>query len=62
MRRAQSVRHYTRASVPTTGTDDLGLLKEIPEESTEVTLRKQLLEKEKENDKVCVSSHLSPPS
>jgi len=52
MRRAQSVRHYTRPSVPTTGTDDLGVLKEIPEESTEVLLRRQLLEKEKENDKL----------
>ncbi|KAI0253202.1 hypothetical protein BJV78DRAFT_1194919 [Lactifluus subvellereus] len=52
MRRAQSVRHYTRSSVPTTGTDDLGVLKEIPEESTDVMLRRQLLEKEKENDKL----------
>ncbi len=52
MRRAQSVRHYTRASVPTIGTDDLGALKEVPEESTEVALRRQLLEKSKENDKV----------
>ena len=56
MRRAQSVRHYTRSSTSTvtgaTGTDDLGVLKEVPEESTEVTLRRQLLEKEKENDKV----------
>ena len=54
MRRAQSVRHYTRASASTaaTGTDDLGMLKEVPEESTDVTLRRQLLEKEKENDKV----------
>jgi len=54
MRRAQSVRHYTRAtaSVAATGTDDLGVLKEVAEESTEVTLRRQLLEKEKENDKL----------
>ena len=52
MRRAQSVRHYTRGSVSTIGTDDLGALKEVPEESTEVTLRRQLLEKSKENDKV----------
>ncbi len=56
MRRAQSVRHYTRSSASTaaaaTGTDDLGVLKEVPEESTEVTVRRQLLEKEKENDKV----------
>ena len=53
MRRAQSVRHYTRASVPTTGTNDMGVLKEDPEESTEVSLRRQLLDKSKENDKVC---------
>ncbi|KAI9455941.1 hypothetical protein BJY52DRAFT_1384578, partial [Lactarius psammicola] len=52
--RAQSVRHYTRSSTSAaaTGSDDLGVLKEVPEESTEVTLRKQLLEKEKENDKL----------
>jgi len=55
MRRAQSVRHYTRASVshvPTTGADDLGVLKEAPEESTDVMLRRQLLDKSKENDKL----------
>jgi len=52
MRRAQSVRHYTRASVPTTGTNDMGVLKEVPEESTEVSLRRQLLDKSKENDKL----------
>jgi len=54
MRRAQSVRHYTRASTSTaaTGSDDLGVLKEVSEESTEVNLRRQLLEKEKQNDKL----------
>ncbi|KAI0273972.1 hypothetical protein BGY98DRAFT_1099301 [Russula aff. rugulosa BPL654] len=52
MRRAQSVRHYPRASVPTTGTNDMGVLKEDPEESTEVSLRRQLLDKSKENDKL----------
>ena len=54
VRRAQSVRHYTRATVTaaTTGTDDLGVLKEVSEESSEVTLRRQLLEKDRENDKV----------
>ncbi len=56
MRRAQSVRHYNRASVSTTGTNDMGMLKEVPEESTEVSLRRQLLDKSKENDKVCGSS------
>ena len=34
---------------------DLGVLKEAPEESTEVALRRQLLEKSKENDKVWCS-------
>jgi len=58
MRRAQSVRHYTRASVPTTGVNDMGALKEVPEESTEVSLRRQLLDKSKENDKVCGPSNL----
>jgi hypothetical protein len=58
MRRAQSVRHYTRASVSTTGTNDMGALKEVPEESTEVSLRRQLLDKSKENDKVCGPSTL----
>jgi len=52
MRRAQSVRHYTRASVSTTGTNDMGALKEVPEETTEVSLRRQLLDKSKENDKL----------
>ena len=52
MRRAQSVRHYTRTSVSTTGTNDMGALKEVPEESSEVSLRRQLLDKSKENDKV----------
>lgn len=51
-RRAQSVRHQTRGSVPTIGSNDLGVLKEIAEESTEVTLRRQLLDKSRENDKV----------
>lgn len=63
MRRAQSVRHYTtRSAAPSaaTGTDDLGMLKEVPEESTEVTLRRQLLEKEKESDKVRGSLNFSP--
>ena len=55
MRRAQSTRHVNRASVPTIGTNDLGVLKEVPEESKEVALRRQLLDKSKENDKVCGS-------
>ena len=55
MRRAQSTRHVTRASVPTIGSDDLGVLKEVAEESKEVALRRQLLDKSKENDKVRLS-------
>ncbi|KAL4068847.1 hypothetical protein V8B97DRAFT_1872678 [Scleroderma yunnanense] len=50
MRRAQSVRTYIRPS-PALGTDDLGVLRES-EESTEESLRKQLLEKDRENDKL----------
>ena len=50
MRRAQSVRHYARASLAP-GADDLGVLKE--DESVEDVLRRQLLEKGRECDKVC---------
>ena len=50
MRRAQSVRHQARPSLAL-GADDLGVLCE-GEESTEGVLRKQLLEKDRENDKV----------
>ncbi|KAI0937452.1 hypothetical protein AcV5_005358 [Taiwanofungus camphoratus] len=51
MRRAQSVRHYARPSLAL-GADDLGMLKESPEESNEDVLRRQLLEKDRENDKL----------
>ncbi|PCH34351.1 hypothetical protein WOLCODRAFT_135665 [Wolfiporia cocos MD-104 SS10] len=51
MRRAQTVRHYSRPSLPL-GEDDLGMLKENPEESTEDVLRRQLIEKDRENDKL----------
>ncbi len=51
MRRAQSVRHYTRASLASGGADDLGVLRE--DESVEEVLRRQLLEKDRECDKVC---------
>lgn len=54
MRRAQSVRHYPRPSVAQ-GVDDLGILQE-GEESVEDVLRKQLLDKERECDKVRVST------
>lgn len=57
MRRAQSVRTYPRTSLslttPSTDPSDLTTLRETDEStSIEDTLRKQLLEKERENDKV----------
>jgi hypothetical protein len=51
MRRAQSVRHYARPSLALAA-DDLGILRE-GDESNEDVLRKQLLEKDRECDKVC---------
>lgn len=53
MRRAQSVRNHTngRPSLQL-GTDDLGILTE-GDERPEDGLRKKLLEKDRENDKVC---------
>ncbi|KAI0673843.1 hypothetical protein C8Q78DRAFT_1019299 [Trametes maxima] len=51
MRRAQSVRNYARPSLAL-GADDLGVLKE--DESVEDVLRRQLLEKDRENDKLRV--------
>lgn len=52
MRRAQSVRNQTRPSAAFgINVDDLGVLREA-EESPEVALRRQLLEKDRENDKV----------
>ncbi|KAI0652576.1 hypothetical protein C8Q79DRAFT_897631 [Trametes meyenii] len=51
MRRAQSVRNYARPSLAL-GADDLGVLKE--DESVEDILRRQLLEKDRENDKLRV--------
>lgn len=50
MRRAQSVRHYARSSLAL-AVDDLGTLKE-GDESNEDVLRRQLLDKDRENDKV----------
>ena len=50
MRRAQSVRHYGRPSLAL-GADDLGVLKE-GDESNEDVLRRQLIDKDRENDKV----------
>jgi len=51
MRRAQTTRHQTRPSL-TLGADDLGVLREGAEESIESALRRQLVEKERENDKL----------
>jgi len=51
MRRAQSVRHYGRPSLAL-GADDLGMLKEAPEETAEDVLRRQLIEKDRECDKL----------
>lgn len=50
MRRTQSVRHHGKPSLAMSG-DDLGVLRES-EETLEDVLRRQLLEKDKENDKV----------
>ncbi|KDQ62965.1 hypothetical protein JAAARDRAFT_146812 [Jaapia argillacea MUCL 33604] len=51
MRRAQSVRHYSRPSIAL-GADDLGMLKESPDESNEDVLRRQLIERDRECDKL----------
>lgn len=51
MRRTQSVRQYGKPSLAMGG-DELGVLRES-EETLEDVLRRQLLEKDKENDKVC---------
>lgn len=59
MRRAQSVRTYPKPT-PALGPDDLGTLRES-EESTEDILRKQLLEKDRENDKVTPAFLVLPP-
>jgi hypothetical protein len=55
MRRAQSVRHHTRPSLAL-ATDDLGALKEA-DESIEDVLRRQLIDKDRENDKVRSVTH-----
>ncbi|KAH0837753.1 hypothetical protein J3R83DRAFT_5929 [Lanmaoa asiatica] len=54
MRRAQSVRTYPRTSLNlSTDTTDLSIVRETDEPTTvEDTLRKQLLEKDRENDKL----------
>ncbi|KAG6845588.1 hypothetical protein H0H87_007267 [Tephrocybe sp. NHM501043] len=50
MRRAQSVRNYARPSLAL-GADDLGMLRE-GDETNEDVLRRQLLDKDRENDKL----------
>ena len=50
VRRTQSVRNHQKVA-SMYGTDDLGVLKE-GEDSVEGALRTQLLEKDRENDKV----------
>ncbi|GLB43719.1 hypothetical protein LshimejAT787_1402310 [Lyophyllum shimeji] len=50
MRRAQSVRHYARPSLAL-GADDLGMLRE-GDETNEDVLRRQLLDKDRECDKL----------
>ncbi|KIM38202.1 hypothetical protein M413DRAFT_447953 [Hebeloma cylindrosporum] len=52
MRRAQSVRHYARPSLALPA-DDLGVLRE--DESNEDVLRRQLLEKDRECDRLQMS-------
>jgi len=55
MRRAHSVRNHTNGkSSFQLATDDMGALTE-GDERPEDGLRKKLLEKDRENDKVCVS-------
>lgn len=63
MRRAQSTRHHGRPSVAQGigGMDDMGVLKET-DESVEDSLRRQLLEKDRENDKVRVRTLFSDRS
>ncbi|KAJ3819137.1 hypothetical protein F5880DRAFT_1490199 [Lentinula raphanica] len=52
MRRSQTVRHHTRASIQLAlHTDDLGVLREGDESDADV-LRKQLLEKDRECDRL----------
>ncbi|KAI6031003.1 hypothetical protein EDC04DRAFT_74149 [Pisolithus marmoratus] len=52
MRRTQSVRTYNKQPSASILADDLGVLRETSEESVEDVLRKQLLDKDRENDKL----------
>ncbi|KAI0728362.1 hypothetical protein C8Q72DRAFT_779977 [Fomitopsis betulina] len=51
MRRAQTTRHYGRPSLAL-GADDLGMLKETPDETAEDVLRRQLIDKDRECDRL----------
>jgi hypothetical protein len=51
MRRTQSVRNHAKSISSATGSDELSVLKES-DDGLEDVLRRQLLEKDKENDKV----------
>lgn len=50
-RRAQSAKHHVRPSLALAA-DDLGILREGDERNEDI-LRRQLLEKDRENDRVC---------
>ncbi|KAI6012747.1 hypothetical protein F5J12DRAFT_549696 [Pisolithus orientalis] len=52
MRRTQSVRTYNKQPSASIAADDLGVLRESSEEPVEDVLRKQLLDKDRENDKL----------
>jgi hypothetical protein len=51
MRRAHSVRNYGKTPLAP-ASDDLGILREGDEPTIEDVLRRQLLDKDRENDKV----------
>lgn len=52
MRRTQSVRNHAKAASIAANNDDLGVLRENEEGAEETSLRRQLLEKDRENDGV----------
>ncbi|KAG1741305.1 hypothetical protein EDB19DRAFT_1705274 [Suillus lakei] len=52
MRRVPSVRNYGKTPLAPLAADDLGLLREGDEPAIEDVLRRQLLDKDRENDKL----------
>ena len=52
MRRTQSVRNHPNNKSTIITSDDLGILRETGDESMEDVLRRQLVEKDRENDRV----------